>query len=155
MSKQFSVEVGCKKIPNSKKLICSDGVKRTPQEYKTLKDKKVKNKLPSKGTGKEKGKGKSRFIPKASSFMPRYPISKATRKELTDDEVLRARGIQGSKIFHKKGMEALKKHLKEHLKGYKLEKAINSPGIILRSAGPDGVFGNTSDDDDLLSDIIK
>ena len=41
MSKQFSVEVGCKKIPNSKKLICSDGVKRTPQEYKTLKDKKV------------------------------------------------------------------------------------------------------------------
>ena len=38
---------------------------------------------------------------------------------------------------------------------YKLEKATNSPGIILRSAGPDGVFGNTSDDDDLLSDIIK
>ena len=38
---------------------------------------------------------------------------------------------------------------------YKLEKPTNSPGIILRSAGPDGVFGNTSDDDDLLSDIIK
>ena len=38
---------------------------------------------------------------------------------------------------------------------YKLEKATNSPGIVLRSAGPDGVFGNTSDDDDLLSDIIK
>ena len=34
--------------------------------------------------------------------MPRYPISKATRKELTDDEVLRARGLQGSKIFHKR-----------------------------------------------------
>ena len=28
-------------------------------------------------------------------------------------------------------------------------------GIILRSAGPDGVFGNNSDDDDLFSDIIK
>ena len=38
---------------------------------------------------------------------------------------------------------------------YKLEKATNSPGVILRSAGPDGVFGNTSEDDDLLSDIIK
>ena len=38
---------------------------------------------------------------------------------------------------------------------YKLEKATNSLGIILRSAGPDGVFGNTSEDDDLLSDIIK
>ena len=38
---------------------------------------------------------------------------------------------------------------------YKLEKATNSPGIILRSAGPDGVFGNNSDDDDLFSDIIK
>ena len=38
---------------------------------------------------------------------------------------------------------------------YKLEKAKDSPGVILRSAGPDGVFGNTSEDDDLLSDIIK
>jgi len=38
---------------------------------------------------------------------------------------------------------------------YKLEKATNSSGIILRSAGPDGVFGNNSDDDDLFSDIIK
>ena len=38
---------------------------------------------------------------------------------------------------------------------YKLEKATNSPGVILRSAGPDRIFGNTSDDDDLLSDIIK
>ena len=38
---------------------------------------------------------------------------------------------------------------------YKLEKATNSPGVILRSAGPDRVFGNTSDEDDLLSDIIK
>ena len=36
-----------------------------------------------------------------------------------------------------------------------VSKATNSSGIILRSAGPDGVFGNTSDDDDLLSDIIK
>ena len=38
---------------------------------------------------------------------------------------------------------------------YKLEKSTNSSGIILRSAGPDGVFGNNSDDDDLFSDIIK
>ena len=38
---------------------------------------------------------------------------------------------------------------------YRLVKATNSPGVILRSAGPDGVFGNTSDDDDLFSDIIK
>ena len=38
---------------------------------------------------------------------------------------------------------------------YKLEKATNSPGVILRSAGPDVVFGNTSEDDDLLSYIIK
>ena len=38
---------------------------------------------------------------------------------------------------------------------YKLEKAKDSSGIILRSAGPDRIFGNTSDDDDLLSDIIK
>ena len=38
---------------------------------------------------------------------------------------------------------------------YKLEKATNSLGVILRSAGPDRIFGNTSDDDDLLSDIIK
>ena len=38
---------------------------------------------------------------------------------------------------------------------YKLEKATNSPGVILRSAGPDRIFGNTSEDDDLLSDIIK
>ena len=37
---------------------------------------------------------------------------------------------------------------------YRLEKATNSPGIILRSAGPDGVFGNTSDDDDLLLSLI-
>ena len=38
---------------------------------------------------------------------------------------------------------------------YMLEKAKDSSGIILRSAGPDRIFGNTSDDDDLLSDIIK
>ena len=38
---------------------------------------------------------------------------------------------------------------------YKLEKAKGSSGIILRSAGPDRIFGNTSDDDDFLSDIIK
>ena len=38
---------------------------------------------------------------------------------------------------------------------YKLEKATNSLGVILRSAGPDRIFGNTSEDDDLLSDIIK
>ena len=38
---------------------------------------------------------------------------------------------------------------------YRLEKATNSLGVILRSAGPDGVFGNTSDADDLFSDIIK
>ena len=41
MSKQFSVEVGCKKISNSEKLTCSGEIKRTPQQYKTLKDKKV------------------------------------------------------------------------------------------------------------------
>ena len=38
---------------------------------------------------------------------------------------------------------------------YMLEKAKDSSGIILRSAGPDRIFGNTSEDDDLLSDIIK
>ncbi len=156
MSKQFSVEVGCKKIPNSKKLVCNDGIKRTQEEYKALKkDKKVKNKLPSKGTGKEKGKGKSTFTPRPNSFMPRYPIAKATRKELTEDEVLRARGIQGSKIFHKKGMEALKKHLKEHLKGYKIEKAIDE-GILLSKGDKGRLFfrgTNPTKVKDIMTDL--
>ena len=59
---------------------------------------------------------------------------KVTKKSLTPDEVLRARLIQGSQIFHIRGMVALKKYIKEYLKGYKIEKAIDE-GIFYSKNG--------------------
>ena len=40
MSKKFSVEVACKRIPNSKKLVCDDGLKRTPLEIQNIEKRK-------------------------------------------------------------------------------------------------------------------
>ena len=125
MSKQFSVDVGCRKLPNSNQVVCDDIPDPDARRKKFKKDKKSKQDVSPKKSNSGDKKKYPRYTPSASSWMPRYPIGKATRKFLTDDEVERARGIQASKIYEKRGMEALKKHMKEFLPEYKLEKAIN------------------------------
>ncbi len=157
MSKKFSVEVGCKRLPNSKKLVCDDGLKRTPLEYKKLKkERNKKNKLPSKGGASGKGGAiKYSDVARATSFMPRYPIAKATRDKLTADEVLRARAVQGARIYHMKGMKALKEHLDKYLKDYKLEKVIDE-GLLLSKGGKGRLFfrgSNLKKVKDIITDL--
>jgi hypothetical protein len=151
----------CKKVPNRDQYICA-GTKVPGQVYRN-KTKKSKNITPSKPKPKPKPltpkkkptKDKSKPSVYFSSILPSRGLGKATLDRLTDDQVLRARGIQGSKIYHRKGQEALEEHLKKYLPDYKLEKAIDN--AILVSKGKKGrifVRGTAPENiKDLLTDV--
>ena len=158
MSKRFTVEDGCRRLPNSNKIVC-DRLRQPSSQNQDLKD--SKRKKPTGGGGGSKKKKKKdndednkvrrRYVPTITAGKR----GRATRKMLTEDEVLQARGIQGSKIFEKKGMNALKKHLEEYLPGYKVEKAINE-GILVSKDGRGRLFfrgSNLRKLSDLLTDF--
>ena len=133
----------CKKHPYLKDSYICAGKTVPGRVYKKL-TRKSKNPKPSKPSKPKKPKTPSTpddskggtFKTPIHPLLPSRGLGRPTIDRLSDDDILRARGIQGSKLFHKKGREALDRHLKEYLPDYKLEKAIDE--AILVSKGNKG-----------------
>ena len=137
MSKRLNLKK-CKKVPNRDEYVCA-GTKVPGKVYrKAAKKSATPAPKPRPDKPKKPDEKKNTSTPGVyfSSILPSRGLGKATLDRLTDDQVLRARGIQGSKIYHRQGQEALEEHLQKYLPGYKLEKALDS--AILVSKGKKG-----------------
>ena len=165
MSKKLNLK-RCKKVPNRDEYVCA-GTKVPGKVYRKAvkksatpspKPKPDKPKPPKKPNKPKKPDGKDTSKPSVyfSSILPSRGLGKATLDRLTDDQVLRARGIQGSKIYHRQGKEALEEHLQKYLPGYKLDKVIDNAVLVSKDGKKGRIFvrGTAPENiKDILTDV--